>query len=518
MRKNAFPIYQLIIVLAGIGIPLFIALRTSFLFPPSHEYVIYFALALISSYLGIVIGGAMISFEIAIYYFFLLMFGPITASLTAILVELVIWFYRAFFTIKVKDRKYFFNQVRLGFYNAGVYGFLYLIVGVIYLSLLRNIGEWIAMIVGILILIFLNEIFFSIYTVLSGNEYFRYLKREGLKTDLIEIGVYPFGISMYFLYDSNGFIHTVPFIIGILLLSILGKVMSNYQEKLIKSLKDISRLNKISRNLSSILQLNTLMDTVLKEIYNILKPKVCSICIKSVYDKKEYSHTYDGEVVKKQRPDKIKARRGNTIIPLESGNRELGFIEITTDRKFGEDEIAIVQNIAEQASVSLSNAMMYMISIRDPLTNLYTRRHFESRLKEEVSRADRTNQCFSLVMFDVDQLKNVNDNFGHKIGDEVLKNFAKTIKNYSRPFDVSARWGGDEFILILPKASEEQARDIGNRIAKKFSGELKINKNTKIKFSCSYAVAEYESRSRMGEDEIFYKVDQRLIEAKKKTN
>lgn len=515
MRKKAFPIYQLIIILGGIGIPIFIALRTKFLFPPIHEYIIYFAFALISSHMAMTIGETMISFEIAIYFFLLLMFGPITASVTAILTELVIWFYRAFSGIKTEGKSYFFNKIRLGFYNAGVYGFLYLVVGIFYLVLVRNVSEGIAIAITIISLVFFNEIFFSIYNVLSGQAYLKYLKTEGLRTDLIEVAIYPFGISMYFLYNSNGFLHTIPIITSILLLSILGKVMSNYQGKLIKSLKDISRLNKISRNLSSILQLSTLMDTVLKETYNLIKPEACSIYIKSMYDKREFSYIYDGDIIKKQTQSEVIERRGSTIIPLEGGNLELGFIEIYSDKKLSEDELAIVQNIAEQASVSISNAMLYTISVRDPLTDLYTRRHFESRIIEEVSRADRTNQSFSLVMFDVDDLKYINDTYGHKIGDEVLKKFAKTLNNYSRPFDISARWGGDEFILILPKTSEKQAEEIGKRIASKFFSKMKIEADVEIESSCSFAVAEYVAGSEIGADEIFYKVDQKLIEVKK---
>jgi diguanylate cyclase (GGDEF)-like protein len=516
MKKKFFPIYQLIVILGGIGIPIFIALRTQFLFPPIHEYIVYLTVALISSYLGMMIGETMISFEISIYYFLLLMFGPIIASLTAILTELIIWFYRAFSGLKTEGKGYFINKIRLGFYNAGVYGFLYMIVGIFYLlSLVKNVGEGAAMAIGIISLIILNEIFFSIYNFLSGAKFFKYLKTEGFRTDLMELGIYPFGISMYFLYKSNGFMHTIPIIIGILLLSIIGKVMSNYQIKLMKSLEDISRLNKIARNLSSILQLNTLIDTVLIETYNILKPEACSIYIKSVYDDREFSYIYDGELIRKQTQSKLKEKRGSTIIPLESGNRELGYIEIYTERKLGADEFAIVENIAEQASVSISNAMLYMISIRDPLTDLYTRRHFESRIMEEISRTDRTDQSFSLVMFDVDELKYINDTYGHKIGDEVLKKFAETLSSNSRPFDVSARWGGDEFILILPKTSEKQAKEIGRRIASKFSGKMKIEGDREIDKSCSFAVAEYEPGSKMGADEIFYKVDQKLIEVKR---
>ncbi len=515
MRKNNLNIYQLTIILSGIGIPVFIAFKSGFLLPPIHNYIVFFAVVLISSFLGMVIRGTMISFDIAMYYFLLLMFGPVTASLTAILTELVIWSNRAISGFKTEGRSYLFKTLRLGFYNAGVYGLLYMIVGIIYLSLWR-INELIAMVVGILLLVFLNEIFFSIYTVLSGEHYLKYLKTEGLKTDLLEFGIYPFGISMYFLYNSYGFIHMLPFIIGILLLSILGKVMSDYQDKLTRSLEDISRLNKISRILSSILQLDTLLGTILKETHNILKPEECSIYIKSVYDKKEYFYTYDGNVIKRRNPNEFKGDPGSLMVPLESGNRELGFIKLGTERKLGDDEIALIQNIAEQASVSLSNAMLYMISIRDPLTDLYTRRHFEARLKEEVSRSDRANQSFSLIMFDVNELKKINDTYGHKTGDEVLKSFAKTLRNCSRPFDVSARWGGDEFILILPKTSEKQAIGIRERISKKFSGTMIIG-DSEVSIACSCAVVEYESGSGLGAEEIFYKVDQKLIEVKKKT-
>ncbi|MCK4226087.1 GGDEF domain-containing protein [candidate division WOR-3 bacterium] len=517
MKRKILHIYEFIVTILGIGIPLFLSLEARVFFPPLYEYAVYFIVALISGYLCITVKNTILSFDIVIYYFLLLTFGPLTASLTAMFVILLLWSYNAYSDSKSKDRDYVNKTLRMGLYNAGVYGLVYLVAGFIYLYFEKNIGMGIGMVVSILSLVFLNEVSFSIHTLLSGEKYFKYLKDEGIWSDLVEIAVYPLGISMFLLYRGGAFLEAVPFIIGILLLTYIGRMMSNYQERLAKSLSDIIKLNKISRNLSSILQLNTLMETVLKEIYNMLKPEGCSIYFKSPYDGKEYFYSYNGKKIEEKGPCEAKKDSGAKIVPLKTGKKKLGFLEIDIGRSLTANETAIAENIAEQASVSLSNAMMYNISIKDPLTDLYTRRHFETRLKEEISRADRENQSFSLVMFDIDKLKEINDNFGHKVGDEVLKSFSETVKGYTRPFDVSARWGGDEIILILPKTHKKHALEIGKRIIDKFSGILKAENGRDIKVSACYAGEEYKPKSGIGAGEIFYRVDKKLIERKKKT-
>lgn len=132
--------------------------------------------------------------------------------------------------------------------------------------------------------------------------------------------------------------------------------------------------------------------------------------------------------------------------------------------------------IAHISANALENAMLFesmktaqqffeQMSIRDGLTKLYNHMHFYSRLKEEFSRAQRHATSLSCVFFDVDDFKAVNDNHGHIVGDEVLREIGQTILDVSRETDIGARYGGDEFALILPNTTADGAFDLANRLS-----------------------------------------------------
>ncbi len=91
-----------------------------------------------------------------------------------------------------------------------------------------------------------------------------------------------------------------------------------------------------------------------------------------------------------------------------------------------------------------------LLSVNDCLINVYNRRYFVQKLEEEIERARRTGSKFSLIMLDIDRFKNINDRFGHNAGDLVLKSMAEMIKNRIRRIDTLARWGGEEFVILLP--------------------------------------------------------------------
>ncbi|HAA81060.1 MAG TPA: GGDEF domain-containing protein, partial [Thermoanaerobacter sp.] len=95
---------------------------------------------------------------------------------------------------------------------------------------------------------------------------------------------------------------------------------------------------------------------------------------------------------------------------------------------------------------------------------IYNRRYFNDALMENIMRADEASEPVSLIMFDLDNFKLINDTYGHLVGDEVLKEVAKRIKNNVRSDDIVARFGGEEFAVILPKLTAEQAYMIAERI------------------------------------------------------
>jgi len=110
-----------------------------------------------------------------------------------------------------------------------------------------------------------------------------------------------------------------------------------------------------------------------------------------------------------------------------------------------------------------------ILSVTDCLTNSYNRRFFIQKLEEEIERTRRTGSGFSLVMLDIDRFKSINDRFGHNAGDLVLKNIAELIKNRIRKIDTLARWGGEEFVMLLPETTVNKAAVLAEELRESLS-------------------------------------------------
>ncbi len=137
-------------------------------------------------------------------------------------------------------------------------------------------------------------------------------------------------------------------------------------------------------------------------------------------------------------------------------------------------ERSIFQLILEQAMVVIENAYLYdkirMRSVTDELTGLYNRRHFFVRISEECERTSRYGGgWFSVLILDIDHFKKVNDTYGHLAGDEVLRQLAKIMHSSVRSSDVAARFGGEEFILLLPETDVDGGIKFAERLRKKVS-------------------------------------------------
>jgi two-component system cell cycle response regulator len=151
---------------------------------------------------------------------------------------------------------------------------------------------------------------------------------------------------------------------------------------------------------------------------------------------------------------------------------------------------------------------------RDGLTGSYNRLFFEERLLTEFSYASRNNTFLSLVMFDIDHFKRVNDTFGHTAGDEVLMNLARLVQDDIRNEDIFARYGGEEFVLILRGISRDAAFITAERIRRKIDHHTFVFGGDEIPVTIRLGVATLVDGIPASPEELVMKADERLYKAK----
>lgn len=149
------------------------------------------------------------------------------------------------------------------------------------------------------------------------------------------------------------------------------------------------------------------------------------------------------------------------------------------------------------------------LSVTDCLINCYNRRFFMQKLEEEIERAKRNGNKFSLIMLDIDRFKSINDRFGHNVGDLVLKSMAEMIKNRIRKIDTLARWGGEEFVLLLPDTPVENAARLAEELRESLS-RMDIQGVGRV--TASFGVAGYCPGDSV--DSLVNKADNMMYEAK----
>jgi diguanylate cyclase (GGDEF)-like protein len=152
---------------------------------------------------------------------------------------------------------------------------------------------------------------------------------------------------------------------------------------------------------------------------------------------------------------------------------------------------------------------LHRLSVTDPLTRLYNRRRMNEVMDEYINNAKRYQDPFSLILFDIDNFKNINDHYGHNTGDRVLIKIAEITKDLLRKTDYIGRWGGEEFLILLPKSVKEDAA----QIAEKLRGEIQnIIFPEEFNVTCSFGIAEYDNQLDL--DDIVNNADKALYHAK----
>jgi len=212
--------------------------------------------------------------------------------------------------------------------------------------------------------------------------------------------------------------------------------------------------------------------------------------------------------------------RSMASLPLFKDDMLLGALSVYSAdlEQYTDDHMRLLETVTRLASDALSNAMHHAEAesnaLTDPLTGLPNARHIALRFDEEASRARRTGRPFQVVMLDLDDFKLVNDTFGHKVGDKMLREMGRIIQTQLREYDFLARYAGDEFVAIVQELIGTQVEDLRSRIettVSEFSLHLRGRGQARVGISVGTATYGVEGETL---DQLLVAADQAMYRAK----
>ncbi|MBP9855227.1 MAG: diguanylate cyclase [Candidatus Omnitrophica bacterium] len=323
-------------------------------------------------------------------------------------------------------------------------------------------------------------------------------------------------------------------------------------EKNLKEEKNkLEEIVGFDEKVSSIRKLDKLYDFVADKTMEILDAQKCSImlvdnnqgelCIKSAkgFDndiftmKIKIGESIAGLVAQEGEPLLVKnikqypkfqlaaesSHLGNSFmsVPIMLGEEVIGVINVAEKgnekyKSFNEVDLKILCSISREVAVSIENLRMYkelhFLTITDSLTGLHNFRHFNQSLDYEIKRVKRLSRPLGLIMIDIDNLKLYNDTFGHPEGNRLLQDIGKILRKNVRDIDIVCRYGGDEFVIILPETKSEEANIVAERLRKSVQ-TAEFQQTVTI----SVGVGMYTEK--MTRHDLIAKADQALYKAKK---
>ncbi len=223
------------------------------------------------------------------------------------------------------------------------------------------------------------------------------------------------------------------------------------------------------------------------------------------------------------KPEEIEdiERRFESLIgaPLISENKVLGVLHLDSpiEENYTLDDLRLLGILSDLAAVAIKNGLLYQrtteLAIRDGLTGLFLRRYLLERLQEELARAIRTDSFCSLLMLDIDHFKDYNDKYGHVVGDIVLKVIANLLSGSVSAGDIVARFGGEEFVVILPNINKEGAKRTAELIRQRIESERIVLRREETRITVSIGVVTFPIDAKVKE-ELIRQADSAMYKAK----
>jgi diguanylate cyclase (GGDEF)-like protein len=273
-------------------------------------------------------------------------------------------------------------------------------------------------------------------------------------------------------------------------------------------ISEVAVFHELGKALTSSLQLDQVLRTIMEKINEVLRPDTWSLLLMDQEKNELYFEIATGEGADALKDVRIKlgqgiagwvAQTGEVVVvpdtrndsrffaqvdektkvqtrsivavPVRFRDQCLGVIELINcvgEEGFSPRELALLEALADYAAIAIENARhverIHELTITDDCTTLYNARHLDFMLDTEIYRSHRYSYEFSIIFIDLDHFKNVNDTHGHLMGSKLLGEIGTMIKNNCRLIDFAFRYGGDEFVLLLPQTSKENACRVAHRL------------------------------------------------------
>jgi diguanylate cyclase (GGDEF)-like protein len=208
-------------------------------------------------------------------------------------------------------------------------------------------------------------------------------------------------------------------------------------------------------------------------------------------------------------------------IPIMIKDNVIGVLEIVnkvTGGSFTKGDLALILKLVNHAAMAIERASLYQkmeaLSLKDDVTNLFNTRYLNRAIEIEMERSDRYGPPFTLIFMDIDSFKLVNDHHGHLVGSKVLVELSQLLLNNLRTVDIVARYGGDEFVVVLPQTTPKTGFHIAERLRKSVE-EYKFLKHEgyDLRITASFGVASYPEHAK-SKEELFRIADEAMYKGK----
>ncbi|MFC4355523.1 diguanylate cyclase [Chryseomicrobium palamuruense] len=331
-------------------------------------------------------------------------------------------------------------------------------------------------------------------------------------------------------------------------------------EVLEESYQDLITISEIGRRIIANQENAEVLYTVHKDLNKLMEAHIFGLCIynkskqeveyrafveqghlvtlsnKSIHDPKSLSvhcirenkevHIVKGVAMQDYTPREtgIESRNPQSLhfFPLVMNEDVIGAITIQSyqSNAFSERQIEMLRILALYVSIAMSNVIkseqlreqtkkLEEMTKKDSLTNLYNLRHMKSLLKDAMETFHKTHTPFSIIVIDLDHFKEINDSYGHSCGDHVLQEVSRHFLEFARQEDVVARWGGEEFLILLPNTPLEEARVIGEALRELVEDLSILYQHMTVEVTATLGVATYSSRD-WHVDELIERADKAL--------